>query len=128
MIYKVKIKQNIETVKQELEEKAKAHGFCVLNVYDFTQIMEDKGFPVNKHITVFTLCNPRGAQQALSQIAELSVYLPFRLSIYEEDDVTVLAIIGIEEIVNAVDVDERFKSFMLLIYENLKRVMHSWDI
>ena len=128
MIYKVKIKQNIETVKQELEEKAKAHGFCVLNVYDFTQIMEDKGFPIHKNITVFTLCNPRGAQQALSQIAELSVYLPFRISVFEEEGVTVLAIIGIEEIVNAMDVDERFKSFILIINENLKHIMHSWDI
>ncbi len=127
MIYKVKIKQNIETVKQELEEKAKAHGFSILNVYEFGQRMEDKGFPIKKNITVYTLCNPRGAQQALSQIAEISVYLPFRISVFEEDGVTVLAIIGIEEIVNAVDVDERFKSFILLIHENLKRIIHSWD-
>ncbi len=89
--------------------------------------MEDKGFPIKKNITVYTLCNPRGAQQALSQIAEISVYLPFRISVFEEDGVTVLAIIGIEEIVNAVDVDERFKSFILLIHENLKRIIHSWD-
>lgn len=127
MIDKVKINKHIETVKQELEEKAKAHGFSVLNVYNFTQMMEDKGFPINKDITVFTLCNPEGVQKTLSQIAEISVYLPSRLSLYEENGVTILATIGIEEIVNAVDVDERFKAFMLLIHENLKRVMHSWD-
>jgi len=127
MIYTTTTTQSIETVKQELEAKAKEVGFGVLNSYEFKNILESKGFPIEKDITVFELCNPPGAQQALSEIAAISVYLPCRLSVYEDNGVTTLATIGIEDILNAVAVDERFQSFMSILFENLKRVMHSWD-
>ncbi len=127
MIYTTSTSQSIEIVKQELEAKAKEIGFGLLKSYEFKNILEEKGFPIEKDITVFELCNPPGAQQALSEIAAISVYLPCRLSVYEDNGVTNISTIGFEDILNAVDVDERFKSFMAILFDNLKRVMHSWD-
>jgi len=127
MIYTTSTSQSIEIVKQELEAKAKEIGFGLLKSYEFKNILEEKGFPIEKDITVFELCNPSGAQQALSEIAAISVYLPCRLSVYEDNGVTNISTIGFEDILNAVDVDERFKSFMTILFDNLKRVMHSWD-
>lgn len=127
MIYKVNTKHTMDEIKNQLEDKAKEIGFGVLNTYDFKQILQNKGFPIEKEITVFEICNPPGAQQALSKIAEISVYLPCRISIYEENGYCTLATIGFEDMLSAVDVDDNFKTHMLIIFENLKRVMHSWD-
>ena len=69
MIYITKTTQPIEKVKKELEAKAKEAGFGVLNSYEFKKILESKGFPIEKDITVFELCNPQGAYQALTEIA-----------------------------------------------------------
>lgn len=127
MIYTTQTTQNIEIIKKELEEKAKAAGFGVLNVYEFKKILNEKSFPIEKDITVFELCNPSGAQQALSELSSVSVYLPCRLSVYEEDGVTTLSTIGFEDILNAIEVDEHFQSFMEMLFEDIKCVMHSWD-
>ena len=127
MIYKVQTTYSIEKVKEELEEKAKDVGFGVLKSYAFKEILESKGFPIEKDITVFELCNPAAAQQALVQIPEISVYLPCRLSLYEENGTTTLATIGIEDILNAVEVDDYFNSSMTALFENLKTLMQSWD-
>lgn len=127
MIYATQTTEHIDIVKNELEEKAKAIGFGVLKIYEFQKILEDKGFPIEKEIIVFELCNPTGAQQALTEISSLSVYLPCRISVYEENGVTILATIGFEDIINGIEVDEHFKSNMVLVFENLKQVMHSWD-
>jgi len=127
MIYTVQTKQDIATIKDELASKAKEIGFGVLNTYAFKKILADKGFPIKKDITVYELCNPPGAQDALSHLAEISVYLPCRLSIYEENGKTTLATIGFEDMLDAVEVDDNFKAHMTIIFENLKRVMHSWD-
>lgn len=127
MIYTVETSTNINTIKQELEAKAKEAGFGLLKSYEFKNILESKGFPIEKDITVFELCNPPGAQQALTEIAAISVYLPCRISVYEKDGVTHISTIGFEEILSSVDVDERFKSYMIILFENLKKVMHSWD-
>ena len=127
MIYTVETDTPVATVKSEMEAHAKEHGFGLLNVYEFKKILHDKGFPIEKEISVFELCNPPGAQQALSQIAAISVYLPCRISVYEEDGKTKLSTIGFEEIMGAVDVNEDFKAFMSILFLNLKAVMHSWD-
>ncbi len=127
MIYTVTANRPIDTIKEEMETKEKEEKFGVLNIYEFKKILETKGFPIEKDITVYELCNPAGAQQALSQLPEISVYLPCRISLYEENGKTTLATIGLEDIVNSFDVDENFKAFMITLFENLKQVMHSWD-
>ena len=127
MIYKITTKTNIETVKGELEAKAKELGFGILKSYAFQDILERKGFPIDKDITVYELCNPLGAQKVLSQIVEISVYLPCRLSVYEENGETVLATIGFENILESVEVDENFKRFMSELFEYLKALMNAWN-
>ena len=127
MIYTTTTSTPIETIKAELEEKANEVGFSLLVSYDFKQILSDKGFPIEKEIMIYELCNPPGAQQSLSEITAISVYLPSRISVYEENGVSTLAAIGFEDILCAVDVDEDFKTFMTILFVNIKRVMHSWD-
>jgi uncharacterized protein (DUF302 family) len=128
MIYTVITETPIAKIKEEIEAHAKTIGFGILNTYEFKKILHDKGFPIEKEITVFELCNPPGAQQALSQISAISVYLPCRISLYQDGNKSVLATIGFEDILNAVDqIDDNFKSFMIILFENLKRIMHSWD-
>lgn len=127
MIYKVTTDTKIEKLKEELEEKAKTFGFGILKSYAFQDILEGKGFPIEKDITVYELCNPAGAQKVLSQIVEISVYLPCRLSVYEENGQTVLATIGFENILESVEVDEDFKLFMSELFEHLKALMNSWN-
>ena len=62
---------------------------------------------------------PTGAQNALDVLPEVSVYLPCRLSVYEEEGKTVLATIGIEDMLQAIDTDEEFKAFMLEIFHKI---------
>ena len=127
MNYKIETTIEKNIIEKELEEKAKAVGFGVLQHYDFKKMLKEKGFPIEREITVFELCNPSGAQQALTAMPDISVYLPCRLSVYEENGKTVLATIGFEDILNAVEADEEFQSFMTELFEKLKSLMHSWD-
>lgn len=127
MIYKIEstIEKNI--IEKELEEKAKAVGFGLLQSYEFKNILESKGFPIERDITVFELCNPAGAQKALTAMPDISVYLPCRISVYEENGKTVLATIGFDDILSSVEVDEIFKGFMNELFVKLQGLMNSWN-
>lgn len=126
MIYKINIEWPLETVKAQLEDKAKKVGFGILGSYEFKKILTTKGFPIEKDITVYELCNPAGAQKALNSMPDISVYLPCRLSVYEEDGGTTLATIGIEDMLQNVEVDEAFKSHMSEIFSNIRALMNAW--
>jgi uncharacterized protein (DUF302 family) len=132
MIYTVQTTQPISTIKMQLESKAKEVGFGLLNSYEFQNILASKGFPIDKNITVYELCNPKAAQEALSTIPAISVYLPCRISIYVDEAKTTLVTIGFEDILNAIEIDEDFpthlfETHMINTFENLKKLMHSWD-
>jgi uncharacterized protein (DUF302 family) len=132
MIYTVQTTQPINTIKMQLERRAKEVGFGVLNSYEFQNILESKDFPIAKDITVYELCNPKAAQEALGTIPAISVYLPCRISVYEDAGKTTLVTIGFEDILNAVKGDEDFpthlfETHMINTFKNLKKLMHSWD-
>jgi uncharacterized protein (DUF302 family) len=126
MIYKTQTTYPLETVKAQLAKKAKQLGFGVLGSYEFKKILKEKGFDITRDITVYELCNPVAAHSALNALPEISVYLPCRLSIYNENGVTTLATIGIEDILRAGDIDGEFKEHMLEIFNKIRALMNSW--
>ena len=126
MIYKTTTTYPLETVKSQMQEHAKVVGFGVLGKYEFKKILESKGHPIERDITVFELCNPEAAQDALATLPEISVYLPCRLSLYEENGVTTLATIGIEDMLAAVEVEEGFQRHMAEIFEKVRALMNGW--
>lgn len=126
MIYKIQTDTSIETIKKELQGKAKALGFGVLGSYNFKEILKSKGFEIEKEITVYELCNPPAATEALNTLPDISVYLPCRLSVYEQNGITTLATIGLDDMLNAVDVDSEFKKHLGDIFDNIKALMQTW--
>jgi len=127
MIYTTTSIVAIGTIKQEMEEKAKEHGFGLLKSYEFNKMLEEKGFPIKRDITVFELCNPKGAQSALENLPEISVYLPCRISLYEKDGFTTLATIKMDEIMQGSFVaPKELEALMESIYKRLKSLMNAW--
>jgi len=68
MIYKIQTRTPLETVKAQIQDKAKTLGFGILNSYDFQKILHNKGFTLNTQITVYEICNPPAANMALNAI------------------------------------------------------------
>jgi len=60
-------------------------------------------------------------------VSHLFCHVHAYVSVYEENGVSTLATIGFEDILCAVKVDEDFKTFLTILFENIKKVMHSWD-
>lgn len=126
MVYKIISTLSKAEISGRLDTEAKKYGFGVLGLYDFKKILKEKKFPIQKDITVFELCNPKAAQKALEYDAEISVYLPCRVSVYEENGKTVVATIHIEDIINSIEVDSAFKEFMLNVFNELKGLINSF--
>lgn len=83
----------LETVCQRLVEVAPRHKFGVLATHNLREKMESKGVPFSRECRVIEVCNPRQAQEVLSQEIQISTALPCRISVYEEGGRTILATI-----------------------------------
>ncbi len=127
MIYSVVVSSSIDVVRDEMDERTKAIGFGVLKQYNFKEILKEKGYPIKRDITVFEICNPVAAHEALNAHPELSIYLPCRISLYEKDGDIILSTISIEEMIGNFTVDDNFKSHMNEVFDKLKGLMKSWE-
>ena len=127
MIYKIETTKSIDKIKSEFEEKAKEHNFTLLNFYEFQKILDKKGFPIDRDANVFEICNPAGAQQALTKTPQMSAYLPCRVSLYEDNGKTVMTTISFEDIIGKLEIDNEMKEHMETLYSNLKNLMSSWS-
>jgi len=127
MIYSIVVSSSIDVVRNEMDEKAKAVGFGVLKQYNFKEILKEKGYPIQRDITVFEICNPVAAHEALNAHPELSIYLPCRISLYEKDGDIILSTISIEEMMGNFTLDDNFKSHMNEVFDKLKELMKSWE-
>lgn len=52
MIYKHETKHSISAIKEQMTSKAKKYGFGVLKEYNFKDLLQEKGFPIERDITV----------------------------------------------------------------------------
>jgi uncharacterized protein (DUF302 family) len=127
MIYTISTRVGVDTIENEIEEKAKEVSINLFNTYKINRVMEEKGCPIVKEITIFEFCHPHGVELALSELPSISVYLPTKISLYEVDGFAELSTIGVAAFMDDHEVDERFKAYMTILFENVKRVMHTWD-
>lgn len=126
MLYTVTTNNSVKNIKDEITSKAKEQGFGVLKEYHFKEILKEKGFPITKDITVFEVCNPAAAQYIISAHPEVSVFLPCRISLYEENGETTISTIGIDSILEHFTIDEEIKTYMHGVFEKTKNILNNW--
>ncbi len=126
MLYTISTKTSIETIKENMERRAKEHGFGVLKEYHFKEILKSKGFPIEKDITVFEVCNPSAAKTILDAYPEVSVFLPCRISLYKQNGKTTLSTIGIDNMIDNFELDSEIKIYMNSIFEKVKDIINTW--
>ena len=126
MLYTISTKTSIETIKEDMERRAKEQGFGVLKEYHFKEILKSKGFPIEKDITVFEVCNPSAAQTILDAHPEVSVFLPCRISLYEQNGKTTLSTIGVDNIMDNFELDSEIKIYMNTVFEKVRNIINIW--
>jgi uncharacterized protein (DUF302 family) len=83
----------LDTVCRQLAESAVRHQFGVLATHNLREKIEGKGLPFGRECRVIEVCNPRQAQQVLSESITVATALPCRVAVYEENGQTVMATI-----------------------------------
>lgn len=126
MLYTVNTKKSMTNVSKEIVQRAKKEGFGVLKEYHFKEILKEKGSPIQKDIIVYEICNPPAAQSILDAHPEVSVFLPCRISLYEQDNKTTLSTISIDSILDYFELNKDISIYMKSIFDKVKNIINSF--
>ena len=93
MLINVESSKPLEEIRKILEEKSKEKGFGIMAVHEVTNILNNKGFPINYNLIIYEICLPSAASQVLKKNPYISTSLPCRISIIQENGRYVLSTI-----------------------------------
>ncbi len=125
MIYEVETEKGFKEVVDTFESVAKEKGFGTLKIYNFTEILKEKGFPIEKQITVFEICNPKFAQKALTDFSKIATFLPCKVTIIHENGKTSLSILEPHEILGLLNA-QKLKNLFEDVDKLLKEIINQF--
>ena len=93
MRYIVDTNKSVDAAVADLKTAVAEHQFGVLNVLDLQQTLNSKGHPLNQACYILDVCNPSQAAKVLNDDMGMNVALPCRVSVYELDGMTKIAMV-----------------------------------
>jgi uncharacterized protein (DUF302 family)/RNA polymerase-binding transcription factor DksA len=105
MHYIVPTAKNVDDASRDLEAAVRKHEFGVLHVFDLKETLTKKGYPLGPQCRIFEICNPQQATRVLQSDMRLSMALPCRISVFEDEGVTKIGMIRPTETLRALSED-----------------------
>ena len=102
--------KSVAQVLADLQESVKANAFGVLNIHDLKATLKNKGYDLPGACYVLDVCNPAQAIHVLSQDIGMNVALPCRVSVYEDQGRTRIAMIKPTAMLSALSDSEELKT------------------
>ncbi len=93
MLYARESTDPIDVVCQRLEAASAENKFGVLGIHNLKEKMKSKGVDFPRECRIFEVCNPHKAKTVLEADMSVSTALPCRISVYEEDGKTKVAML-----------------------------------
>jgi len=114
-----------EQIAGRVEAACNKYSLALLQTYIYHEIVESKGFPIQRKVFVYNICQAKTAAMMLTTNPEFSTFMPCTLSVYEAGDKTVLSTMNMGMMLEAVKSNEElyvqasnlFKTFTQMMEE-----------
>lgn len=97
--------------------------FSVLHSYDFFEILQTKGFPIERKVHVFEICRAPMASKMLTAFPGFATFMPCRIAVYEENGETVVSTMNMEPLLKMVEGDPELFKEATAMYQSIQSVM-----
>ena len=114
-----------EQIAGQVEAACNKYSLALLQTYIYHEIVESKGFPIERKVFVYNICQAKTASMMLTSNPEFSTFMPCTLSVYEAGDKTVLSTMNMGLMLEAIKSNEElyhqasnlFKTFTQMMDE-----------
>lgn len=97
--------KSVQEVVQAIQTIAPTHKFGVLSVRDMKATLASKGFDLKEECQILDVCNPSVAFSFLSEDMTLASILPCKISVYTENNETLVAMSSLAQLVDDINPD-----------------------
>jgi uncharacterized protein (DUF302 family) len=123
--HKILSKQPIEKVIEKVPAACEENKFALLKTYVYHDILESKGFPIDRKVYIYEICQAKSAAAMLTDFPHFAIFMPCKLAIYEDNGETIISTMNMEIMLKAVGSNPELFKETTALYNTLKSLMDS---
>jgi len=123
MVFTVQTKLSCEQIENQIEEDSDKFNLLLKKHFAFSNKLPN----INNYASVFELCNMKLAAKLLNTQNNLSILMPCRINVYEQDGKSYAATPDLTIMLSSFDIkDEELKKDILDLYNEITTMLKSW--
>jgi uncharacterized protein (DUF302 family) len=123
VMHQTKSKLTAEQIAGQVEAACNKYSLALLQTYVYHDIVESKGFPIQRKVFVYNICQAKTASMMLTTNPEFSTFMPCTLAVYEADDKTVLSTMNMGMMLEAVKSNEALYNQASNLFKTFTQMM-----
>jgi uncharacterized protein (DUF302 family) len=123
--YQISSKLPIEKVTEKVPAACEEKKFALLHTYVYHDIVESKGFPIDRKVYIYEICQAKTAAAMLTDFPHFSIFMPCKLAIYENNGETIISTMNMAIMLNAVSSNPELFKGATALFNTLKSLMDS---
>jgi uncharacterized protein (DUF302 family) len=112
-----------EQIAGQVEAACQKYNLALLQTYNYHEIVESKGFPIQRKVFIYNICQAKTASMMLTTNPEFSTFMPCTLAVYEAGDKTVLSTMNMGMMLEAVKSNEELYNQASSLFKSFKQMM-----
>ncbi len=112
-----------EQIAGQVAAACQKYNLALLQTYNYHEIVESKGFPIQRKVFIHNICQAKTAAMMLTTNPEFSTFMPCTLSVYEAGEKTVLSTMNMGMMLEAVKSDEELYNQASSLFLTFKQMM-----
>ena len=121
--YEIASKLSIEEIKEKVPAACEQNKFAVLQTYVYHDIVASKGFPIDRKVYIYEICQAKTAAAMLTDFPHFAIFMPCKLAIYENNGETIISTMNMEIMLNAVDSNPELFKEASAMFKTLQSLM-----
>ena len=123
IMHQTESKLTAEQIAGRVEAACNKYSLALLQTYVYHEIVESKGFPIQRKVFVYNICQAKTASMMLTTNPEFSTFMPCTLSVYEAGDKTVLSTMNMGMMLEAVKSNEELYNQASNLFKTFTQMM-----
>lgn len=121
--YAISSKLPIGLIAEKVPAACEKYKFALLQTYVYHDIVAGKGFPIDRKVYIYEICQAKTAAKMLTHYPHFSIFMPCKIAIYEENDSVVISTMNMEVMLDALSSSPELFDEATTLFNTLKTLM-----
>jgi len=118
-----KSKRGIQSVIDDVEKACAEYGFAVLHHYNYHEVVASKGFPIDRQVYIYEVCQAKLASMMLTTNPHFAPFMPCRIAVYEEGDTTIISTQNMQMMIDLIQSQKELHTEAIKLFTALQNMM-----